>query len=64
MYAPLQHGTASKETTMLMEKLFSAGIMKMGPSKTDPHRQVVGVFNPDSVACLPALRAAEIERFR
>jgi len=49
---------------MLMEKLFSAGIMKMGPSKTDPNRQVVGVFNPDSVACLPALRAAEIERFR
>src|ERR1700682_16566 len=48
---------------MLMEKLFSAGIMKMGPSKTDPNRQV-GVFNPDFVAGLPALRAAEMEKFR
>lgn len=48
---------------MLMEKLFSSGIMKMGPSRVDPERQV-GVFNPAAVARLPALRSAEMEKFR
>ena len=48
---------------MLMERLFSSGIMKMGPSRLDPQRQV-GVFNPASVAGLPELRAAETEKFR
>ena len=48
---------------MLMERLFSTGIMKMGPSRVDPARQV-GVFNPDYVSGLPALRTAEMERFR
>jgi hypothetical protein len=48
---------------MLMERLFSTGIMKMGPSRVDPRRQV-GVFNPVFVADLPALRAAELEKFR
>jgi hypothetical protein len=46
-----------------MERLFSSGIMKMGPSRFDPQRRV-GVFNPASVAGLPELRAAEIEKFR
>ncbi len=48
---------------MLMERLFSSGIMKMGPSRVDPDRQV-GVFNPGFVAGLPELRAAEMEKFR
>ena len=48
---------------MLMEQLFSRGIMQMGPSRVDPERQV-GVFNPAFVAGLPALRAAEMEKFR
>jgi hypothetical protein len=51
------------EIHMLMERLFSTGIMKMGPSRVDPERQV-GVFNPGFVAGLPALRAAEMEKFR
>jgi len=48
---------------MLMEELFSRGIMTMGPSRSDPGRQV-GVFNPDFVTGLPALRAAEMKKFR
>lgn len=48
---------------MLIEELFSRGIMVMGPSRTDPARQV-GVFNPEFVSPLPALRAAEMEKFR
>ena len=48
---------------MLMERLFSSGIMQMGPSRLDPTRQV-GVFNPAAVAALPALRTAEMESFR
>jgi hypothetical protein len=48
---------------MLIERLFSSGIMKMGPSRVDPERQV-GVFNPAVVAGLPAVRAAEMEKFR
>ena len=39
------------------------GIMKMGPSRVDPARQV-GVFDPSFVAGLPALRTAELEKFR
>jgi hypothetical protein len=37
---------------MLMEELFSRGIMTMGPSRTDPERRV-GIFQPDFVAGLP-----------
>jgi hypothetical protein len=48
---------------MLMEQLFSSGLMRMGPSRTDPDRQV-GVFNPDAVAGLPALRATRMDEFR
>jgi len=48
---------------MLVERLFSTGIMKMGPSRVDPGRQV-GVFNLSVVADLPALRAAELEKLR
>jgi hypothetical protein len=48
---------------MLMQQLFSTGIMKMGPSRVDPARQV-GVFDPNFVAGLPALRTAELEKFR
>jgi hypothetical protein len=38
---------------MLMQELFSRGIMKMGASRNDPSRQV-GVFNREFVAKLPA----------
>ena len=48
---------------MLIEELFTRGIMTMGPSRSDPGRQV-GVFNTGFVSNLPALRAAEIEKFR
>jgi hypothetical protein len=48
---------------MLIEKLFSSGVMQMGPSRNDPGRQV-GVFNPAAVAGLPELRASRIDEFR
>jgi hypothetical protein len=48
---------------MLMEELFSRGIMKMGPARNDPARQV-GVFNMEFVSTLPALRLQELEKFR
>ena len=48
---------------MLMEQLFSSGVMQMGPSRTDPDRQV-GVFNPRALASLPELRAARMDEFR
>ena len=48
---------------MLMEELFSRGIMTMGPSRTDPDRRV-GVFHANFVAGLPSLRASEMEKFR
>lgn len=35
----------------------------MGPSRTDPTRQV-GVFNPELISVLPALRAAEMDKIR
>jgi len=48
---------------MLMEELFSRGVMTMGPSRSDPARQV-GVFGPEAVAQHSAIRAAEMEKFR
>lgn len=51
------------ERKPLMEELFASGIMQIGPSRTDPSRQV-GVFNLAFVAGLPALRSAEMEKFR
>jgi hypothetical protein len=48
---------------MLIEELFSRGIMTMGVSKADPLRQV-GVFRPEAVAELPAARAAAMGQFR
>jgi len=48
---------------MLIEELFSRGVMTMGPSRIDPTRQV-GVFRPEAVAQLPVIRAAEMEKFR
>jgi hypothetical protein len=48
---------------MLIEELFSRGIMTMGASRTDPNRQV-GTFNSDFVAGLPSLRATQMEQFR
>jgi len=48
---------------MLIQELFAAGIMKMGPSRVDPQRQV-GIFDPAFVTNLPALRASEMEKFR
>jgi len=48
---------------MLMEELFSRGIMVMGPSRIDPTRQV-GVFKQEFLAALPGLRMAEMEKVR
>jgi hypothetical protein len=48
---------------MLLEDLFSKGIMTMGPSRHDPSRQV-GVFPPELISRLPARRAAEMQKFQ
>ena len=48
---------------MLIEDLFARGVMTMGPSKFDPNRQV-GVFRPEALSQLPAIRTAEMDRFR
>ena len=48
---------------MLMERLFSSGIMQMGPSRVDPARQV-GIFNRAAIEGLPALRTTEMEKIR
>jgi len=48
---------------VLIDELFARGVMTMGASRSDPARQV-GVFHPDYVSALPALRAAEMEKFR
>jgi hypothetical protein len=48
---------------MLIEELFSRGIMMMGPSRTDPSRQV-GIFHLQFISSLPALRASKMEEFR
>jgi len=48
---------------MLMEELFARGVMTMGASAADPARQV-GVFRPEAIAGLPAIRAAEMAKFR
>lgn len=47
---------------MLIEQLFASGVMRMGPSRLDPNRQV-GVFNPDAISGLPALRAEKMKEF-
>ena len=47
---------------MLMEKLFSSGLMQMGPSRVDTSRQV-GVFNPSAIADLPAMRSEQMKQF-
>src|SRR5579871_2648111 len=48
---------------MLIEELFSRGIMTMGPSRVDPARQI-GVFSPQAVAGLPAARESALDTFR
>ncbi len=48
---------------MLIEELFSKGLMTMGASKADPERQV-GIFRPEAISQLPAIKAAEMEKFR
>lgn len=48
---------------MLIEQLFSSGLMAMGPSKSEPARQV-GIFRQEAVAHLPGMRTAEMEKFR
>ena len=48
---------------MLIEELFSRGIMTMGPSPNDPTRQV-GIFDSRYTAPLPALRAEHLQQFR
>jgi hypothetical protein len=47
----------------LIETLFSRRIVRMGPSRHDPSRQVA-TFDSDTIAKLAADRAAEMERFR
>ena len=47
---------------MLIEQLFSSGLMHMGPSRVDPNRQV-GVFNPGAIADLPAMRSEKMKEF-
>ena len=42
---------------------FSRGVITLAASKTDPARQV-GVFRPEAIAQLPAIRAAEMQKFR
>jgi hypothetical protein len=46
---------------MLMEELFARGVMKMGPSRSNPTNQV-GTFNPEFMAGLQSVRAAEMEK--
>jgi hypothetical protein len=48
---------------MLMEELFSRGIMTMGPSRIEPTRQI-GVFNSDMLKKFQAMKAEEMEKFR
>jgi hypothetical protein len=48
---------------MLIEELFSRGVMTMGASRIDPERQV-GTFNAEFVSRLPGLRASRMEQFR
>ncbi|MBZ5636540.1 MAG: hypothetical protein LAO55_25735 [Acidobacteriia bacterium] len=48
---------------MLIEQLFSQGIMTMGPSRFDPQRQV-GVFSQDMIRRLSAARTVEMDKFR
>ena len=47
----------------LIEELFSKGVMTMGTSRVDPARQV-GVFRPELLLQLPAIRSAEMDKFR
>lgn len=47
---------------MLMEQLFSSGVMKMAASRLDPNRQV-GTFNPTALAGLSELRAEKLKEF-
>jgi hypothetical protein len=61
VYYNQKHEEGAK--AMLMEELFSRGIMTIGPSRMDPSRQV-GIFNSNSVSALPGLRAAEMEKIR
>jgi hypothetical protein len=46
----------------LIETLFARNVMHIGPSRNDPQR-MVGTFNPDFLAGLPALRGAELRKF-
>ena len=48
---------------MLIEQLFARGIMAMGPSRSDPHREV-GVFPAGLIERLSAERTAEMEKLR
>src|SRR2546423_9211037 len=45
---------------MVMEELFKRGIMTMGPSRNNPSN-IVGVFNMDLAAKLPAMRRAGMD---
>ena len=47
---------------VLIEQLFSSGVMQMGASRVDPGRQV-GVFSPAAITGLPELRATRMKEF-
>ena len=48
---------------MLIEELFMNGTMIMGPSRSDPNREV-GILAPSVLAGFADRRAAELERFK
>src|SRR5215469_11531394 len=48
---------------MLIEELFSRGIMTMGPSRADPGRRV-GTFNSEFLSGLSRRRTSEMDKFR
>src|SRR5215510_9216585 len=50
------------EPSGLIETLFSRRIVRMGPSRHDPSRQVA-TFDPGALAQLAADRSAEMNRF-
>ena len=56
-------GSTLLEVPVLIDELFSRGIMTMGPSRHQAGVQV-GILQPDLLSRLPARRAAEMEKFR
>jgi hypothetical protein len=47
----------------LIEKMFESKVVRMGPSRNDPSRQVA-TFNPDAIRALASRRSSELNTFR